>query len=72
MSYWFGSRVFDPAIDLEPCEPKVFGPYSSREQAKLKKSEDRLPDDTHQTEIFEASSEQEANKIIENLEFNQL
>jgi len=61
MSYWFGYRVFDKTIDLQPGGEILKGPYESYDAAKADKLSFR-GSDLQKTSIYPADSKEEATK----------
>lgn len=64
MSYWFGYRVFDKRIDLQPGWEILKGPYESYDAAKADKLSFR-GSDLQKTSISPADSKDEAIKKME-------
>ncbi len=64
MSYWFGCRVFEVGIDLEPGRWQLEGPYASSQEAKTAQADAREPG-LKVSEVFTAQSSSEAMKLLE-------
>ena len=71
MKHWFGYRLYDPNIDLEPRNKILEGPFETYQEAKKEKNANKAQD-MLQTAIFRSETKEKAIQQLKKEPFSKL